>query len=260
LALPLLEKTLALAINKLGSDHDITLLTVLGLSIAHRKLAKTDEALRLGKQAYTALKAKRGMEYPYTLESVQNLAEVYRAAGKFDQAQALYQELFRDHPNALGVMADLGATLLTRHEYTEAEVLLRECLAASESHHPDAWKTFSRRSMLGAALAGQAHGLKAVDSTTAQDKLTEAEPLLLSGFEGLASRADTIPSYAKPRVTEALQRLVELYEIWDKPDEAAKWQKVLDANAALTAESGSNSPKPIYRDQMVVDLKQKTGR
>jgi hypothetical protein len=30
-------------------------------------------------------------------------------------------------------------------------------------------------------------------------------------------------------VTEALERLVHLYDAWDKPAEAAKWRKELDA-------------------------------
>ena len=32
----------------------------------------------------------------------------------------------------------------------------------------------------------------------------------------------------KIRLTEALERLVQLYDAWDKPDDAAKWRKKLE--------------------------------
>ena len=33
----------------------------------------------------------------------------------------------------------------------------------------------------------------------------------------------------RQHLTEALERLVQLYDAWDKPDEAAKWRKELEA-------------------------------
>jgi len=42
----------------------------------------------------------------------------------------------------------------------------------------------------------------------------------------------TIPPQAKVRLTEALERLVQLYEATDKPDEAARWRKKLEASKA----------------------------
>jgi hypothetical protein len=68
--------------------------------------------------------------------------------------------------------------------------------------------------MLGEALLGQ-------------KKYAEAEPLLLSGYDGLKQREKTIPPQAKVRLIEALQRLVKLYEAPDKPDEATKWREEL---------------------------------
>jgi hypothetical protein len=70
--------------------------------------------------------------------------------------------------------------------------------------------------MLGNALLGQ-------------KKYAEAEPLLIAGYEGMKQREATIPPEGKPRVTEALERVVQLYEATNKPDEAAKWRKKLEA-------------------------------
>ena len=41
--------------------------------------------------------------------------------------------------------------------------------------------------------------------------------------------AAKIPPQGKVRVTEAIQRLIDLYTAWDKPDQAAEWRKKLDA-------------------------------
>jgi hypothetical protein len=81
--------------------------------------------------------------------------------------------------------------------------------------------------MLGGALLGQAIGFQSSDPAAAAAKLAEAEPLLVRGYEGMKVREATIPAVGKPRLPEALKRLVELYTLLEKPDEAARWQKEL---------------------------------
>ena len=44
----------------------------------------------------------------------------------------------------------------------------------------------------------------------------------------MKQREAKIPANSKIRLTEALERLVQLYHAWGKADEAAKWQKELD--------------------------------
>ena len=84
---------------------------------------------------------------------------------------------------------------------------------------PDNWATFETESMLGEALLD----LK---------KYTEAEPRLLSGYEGMKQREETMPPQDKPRLTRAVERLVKLYEAWDKRDQATKWRDLLTSSAA----------------------------
>ena len=100
-----------------------------------------------------------------------------------------------------------------------AEGFLRESLAIREQKEPDAWTTFNTQSMLGGALLGQ-------------KKYADAEPLLLKGYEGMKAREKTIPPQGKVRLSEALERLVQLYEAMGKKDEAAKWRKELEATKA----------------------------
>jgi len=79
----------------------------------------------------------------------------------------------------------------------------------------DDWRLFNTKSMLGGALAGQ-------------KKFQEAEPLLVEGYSGMTEREAKIPPAAKSRLSEAIRRLVDLYTAWDRPEEAAKWQALLE--------------------------------
>jgi hypothetical protein len=52
----------------------------------------------------------------------------------------------------------------------------------------------------------------------------DAEPLLLKGLEGMKVRAAKIPPPGKPRIPEALDRLIEFYTATNQPDGANKWR------------------------------------
>jgi len=113
-------------------------------------------------------------------------------------------------------LAAFGKSLLTAEQFIEAESILKECLAIREQSLLDDWHTFNAKSMLGGALAGQ-------------KKYADAESLLLTGYEGLEQREAKIPTSLRTvRLTEALQRLIDLYTAWEKPDEADEWRKVLE--------------------------------
>lgn len=89
-----------------------------------------------------------------------------------------------------------------------------ECLALSEKQFPDEqfpdeWPKFDAQSVLGGIpVARQADA--------------GAEPLLLSGFQGLLLRADRIPAQNKPRLKQAGERLIQFHECCGKPDQATE--------------------------------------
>ncbi len=131
---------------------------------------------------------------------------------------------YRDH----GALAELTRNWLREGKFAEAEKSARECLALRESTIPDDWRTFNTRSMLGGALLGQ-------------KKYADAEPLLLSGYEGMKQREVNIPSDGKLRLKESLQRLVQLHEETNRPDAAAEWKSTL-AEAQAFIEGQPNTP------------------
>ena len=111
-------------------------------------------------------------------------------------------------------LADLADILVQSEDYAAAEPAARECLEIREKQIPDDWRTFNARSLLGAALLGQ-------------KKYADAEPFLLSGYEGLKQREATISAAGKVHLKEAVQRLVKLYEATDQADKAAQWKEKL---------------------------------
>jgi hypothetical protein len=178
-------------------------------------------------------------DHPNTLLCMNTLGSLYANTGKLDLAEPLFRQVLDVRRRTLdpqdlrlaAALWQLGRNRLGQKMYADAEPLLRECLAIHEKSRPDAWETFSTKLSLGAALGGLA-------------KHAEAEPLLVSGYEGLKERWATIPEPQRnKRLTEAIHRLVDLYTAWKKPDEAAGWQKVLDQQQANAGPSGGQTQK-----------------
>ena len=108
-------------------------------------------------------------------------------------------------------MTESGRSRLGAGHGPEAEALLREALAIREVEMPQHWRTADVRSLLGGALLGQ-------------KKTAEAAPLLRSGYEGMARSAAAIPLVDRPRLAEALDRLIAAGEAAGTKAEVAAWK------------------------------------
>ena len=155
-------------------------------------------------------------------DSLHDLGMLLHARGALPEAGASLREALAmrkelvgsEHPDVARDLRDLAVVLLEQGKPAEAEALARECLAILEKKLPDDWQTFDARSALGGSLL-------------AQKRYAEAEPLLLSGYEGLKQRREKIPAEHKPRLKQAVERLVQLYEGTGRPEQAAEWKKKL---------------------------------
>jgi serine/threonine protein kinase/lipopolysaccharide biosynthesis regulator YciM len=221
-AIQLFDKAIEQMKGKHEPDRPLTLTFKNNLAQAYRAAGRTEEALRLHEETLKQRVAILGADHPETLLSRNNLAAVYDQVGQYTKAEPLYRASLEqtrlrfgaEHPATAAQMATLGTNLLHQHRYADAEPLLRDCLKIREAKQPDAWTTFNTQSILGGALLGE-------------KKYAESEPLLLSGYQGMKQREQTIPRPAKPRLSEALDRLVQLYEVTEKKDDADKWRKEL---------------------------------
>ncbi len=219
LALPVYEQRLPLIRAKLGLDHQETLSTMQNLATCYMSAGKLDLALPLYEQALPLVRAKFGPGHPNTLTTLNNLAQCYQKLGKHDLLRSTLREGISSSrrvypgdslPLAQG-LAVAGLLLLQSRDFDEAEPLLRECLAIREKSQPDHWATFNTQSMLGGALLGQ-------------KKVDEAESLLRKGYEGMKQREQTIPPQGQVRLSDALDRLIELYTATKRPEEVKKYQ------------------------------------
>ncbi len=271
-AIPLFERTLAAQKARLGVDHPYTLLTQNNLAPAYQAVGQIDRAIALLQETLAGRTAKLGADHPSTFSTQNNLASAYQAAGQVDRAITVFQRTLAgrtarlgvDHPSTLTTrhdlacayqgrgdsagaeamlrdvlaarqkklggqhpevgrtLAALGQSLLKQGRWSQSEATLREGLAILEAKRPDAWLRSDTQVWLGASLL-------------AQKKYTEAEPMLLAGYEGLKAREARIPVPSRYRLAEAGERLVQLYEAWDQQEKAREWrQKMTPAAQAKT--------------------------
>jgi serine/threonine protein kinase len=221
-AIPVYEQTLALSKAKLGLDHLHTLQTMDNLATAYVDAGRSREGIALEEQALKQKTAKLGPDHPDSLTSMGNLAKAYQAAGRDSDAIALFEDTLkrqratigREHRDTLVTMENLSSAYLKQKKYGEAESLLRQILSIQEKKQPTSWRYFDTESRLGGSLLSQ-------------KKFADAEPLLVSGYNGLQERLRDIPVKRRMRVRQALERLVQLYDGWGKKDQATVWREKL---------------------------------
>ena len=218
-AVTLDEEALERLRAKVGPDHMHTLIALNNLANAYRGAGRPAEALPRLEEALARLRKTVGPNHPTTMLAMSNLALAYTDAGRVADAIPLHEEalelsvaqLRAEHPDTLFAMNCLARACLDVKP-AETESLSRRLMAIRDKTNPDDWSAFDVRSLLGASLLRQ-------------KKYAEAEPLLLEGYAGLEARATKIPIPSRKRVTEALDRIVELYDAWGKKGKALEWRK-----------------------------------
>jgi serine/threonine protein kinase len=229
-AIPLLERTLQQKEATLGVDHPETLASRHNLANGYRSAGRIADAIQRHEQNLKLCEAKLGADHPHTLVSRDQLAAAYDQAGEFTKAEPIYRQLVEQtskhfgptNPATAARRAVLGSNQLHQHKYVEAEANLRDALKVRRAKQPDVWTTFNTQSLLGEALLGQ-------------KRFTEAEPLLLSGYQGMKRCENSIPPRSKVCLSEALERLIQLYEAIGKKKEADKWRKEIEEAKNSTA-------------------------
>jgi len=216
------ERAVFVRRSSLGLDHPDTLTSRNDLATAYWAAGRTSDAIPLFEQTLMSREAKLGPDHPDTLLSRNNLARTYQQAGDEARAEPLFRrtlelqekKLGGEDPQVAHTLANLGRCLLHQRRHAEAEPLLRRCLAIREERLADDWTRFNAMSLLGASLTGQ-------------KRYTEAEPFSVRGYEGMKTREAKIPPLGKAHLTEAAERIVALYDAWEKPGEAASWRAKL---------------------------------
>ncbi|MGI8786569.1 MAG: protein kinase domain-containing protein [Pyrinomonadaceae bacterium] len=131
------------------------------------------------------------------------------AIAKADETLKIYEEGFGKHYDHYPtVLIFKGLSLAKSGQSTEGERLLREAVRLRRKSLP--------KEHFWVAIAESALG----EDLTLQKRFGEAEPLLLKSYESLkASQGERNPSTLLAR-----NRLVKLYEEWNKPEQAEQFR------------------------------------
>ena len=153
-----------------------------------------------------------------------NLAAVTRQQKKYAESAKYYRDAleigrkhFGEHHAHVRIsLAGLGMMLKKSGDAEAAEPILREVLAMREQAEPrNEWLIALARSTLGECLI-------------ALERFDEAEPLVVETYpaiEAHVNRKDHLLAYQ----IEALQRIINLYEAWNKPLKTDEWREKLEA-------------------------------
>jgi len=221
-----------------------------GLGVAYMGQGKNEEAEALFEKMLDIdqreLQGEYGRSAPWFRN---NLANVYRSRGRYDEAEQILKEMMTTNEGA-GPKESLAYLYATQGRYEEAEELFAEALEAfrlrlgnehprtlasmqyfaqfhmKQGHHDEAGDLLRealpiarerlRRGNLRTPTIAHTLGVLYIQ----QARYEDAEPLLLEAFQGRETKLG--PEHR--HTIESLNELVTLYESWNKPDEAAKWR------------------------------------
>ena len=243
-----LEKAEALALrvlelrrSTLGEEHPMTVGSICILANIYVRQQQFDKAGPLTEQALTLCRRLPLEKSVFLAGHLSNLGWAYLEQGKVAEAGTLCElavQAARRKPDGnplanASTIIQLGAVRLAQEKYSEAEMLLREGSPFAEKYWADVAYRPYVMSLLGASLSGQ-------------KKYADAEPFLLQGYEGLQQRQASMPPYfnAPRRITESLERLVQLYDAWGKPAQAAEWKQKLAAFQQAAKATEQKAPQP----------------
>jgi tetratricopeptide (TPR) repeat protein len=266
----------------MNEEHPFRLFMLQGLGALYRDLGRFEEAEKLYRQAWAVRRRVLGDTNRNTLTSVSSLGDLYCTEGKWAEGEKMLLEAVNTERRVLsdedrftqGTMASLSLCYLRQHQFQEAEPwaarvaelrrrqlgvshpltrdvlmvladiqlrrgrieeadsLLQEACPLSTAASPTDWREFYCRSLRGASLV-------------AARSFERAEPLLVSGYQGLSDNRSRMPAGRMMHTADAAADLVRLYENWGKPDLAARWRQI-DRTGSLppTGSRGAVSIKP----------------
>ena len=160
-----------------------------------------------------------GGRHIYTAYAKEWLGIILEARGEFAEAERLLRDavnlkteaLYPRAPEVGRTLVNLGRVVSKRGRLAEAEQTLSEALAILEVRSPAVWMRHEALSARGGMMVERG-------------QFVEAEPLLLNAARELERDAMTLPG----RTREAVNRIIRLYEAWDKPEQAAAWRTKLE--------------------------------
>lgn len=231
-ALALLDEILPRLEKVHGRDH----LTVLKAQVERARclvsLKQAESADELFRNTVAQLEKSPGPHHLDTLEARNSWLIGMRDCGQYERVIEMADDLAAQWRaagmpiRAADVLFQKGSNLIRVGRPAAGEPALRETLAIYLKETPQAWNTANCKYHLGAGLASQ-------------QKFAEAEQLLVAAFEEMTERIALTPTWGGGHRRLVAARLVKFYAEQNKSDEAARWQRQLDALAGPAPPSGT---------------------
>jgi len=183
------------------------------ISLEHQN--QFEEALEMHERALAAFRRQHGDAHPTVANAIARMAFTYQRAGHTDRADSLHQEALTmrrellppTHPHLASSLVRYGWLLVQRGQVDEARAKAEEGLSILTSLLPaDHWQIAAARSVL--ALCDLAEG-----------DLEAAEPPLRTQFAAAREQFGA----QDWRTRAAARALVQLYQTWNRPDDAARY-------------------------------------
>ncbi|MGH9841172.1 MAG: tetratricopeptide repeat protein [Blastocatellia bacterium] len=212
----LFREALAAQRKLLGAEHPDVVASLANLASLLQDKHEYDEAEQLYRQALELRRKLFGENHPYQTITMNNLASLLKDKGDLVGAEALYRQTLalrrkhfgETHTETATTIGNLGGVYFDQGQYNEALRLHQQALDIYlKLLPPDHWMINRARSNIGGCL-------------TKLKRYSEAEEQLLAAYAGLKSARGE--QHAQTRT--AVSRLIELYEAWGKPDQAAPYR------------------------------------
>ncbi|MFH1746613.1 MAG: tetratricopeptide repeat protein [Planctomycetota bacterium] len=251
------RQSLALAREVYGEDHHATIQTLINLASLLFDRDQLAEAEELARQALAKAERILGSEHPDTLKAISHLGLILRNAGEFEEActyleraAEISEKLHGPHDSrTLNCLSSLAGLYYERRELEKSEKIMRRVVAGLEAAQGESsFSVLAARTNLGSLLIERENFAEAEEILQKTIRLTDqvappghwfrwsvrmtygqcllkmeryeqAEKLLLECYDNLNKSLG--PEHQRTRT--AAGHLVNLYEAWGRPEEAARY-------------------------------------
>ncbi|MHC4945673.1 MAG: tetratricopeptide repeat protein [Planctomycetota bacterium] len=218
----LFRKNLEISGSLYGEDHiatiatRATIATKIDLAIILLKKNHISEAKALIERVMEICNRTLDEEAENTLYSKSVFAEVLQAEGELTEAEALHASIFEttrrvlgnEHPDTAYYMRKLGLVLMDQEKLSDAETLLSDTVRLADEVLPvESLDRISYHKDYGRCLL-------------AMKRYDEAEAQLRSALEDYRKELGDKHTFTQ----ETLELLIDLYDAWGKPDQAAEYR------------------------------------
>ena len=243
-----LEAAIPVLRKELGPAHDLIAPHVINLTVAYTNLGKHREAAKLLEETIGAIPEEDRKSYVNLDFMLTSLAGCYMSLEDFPGAirtlnatERLNRSRYPANSLRLASLLVMDGNLrLEIEEYVGAERVFRDAYEIRKAMEPEAYRVPSSRMLLGCALAGQ-------------KRFSEAEPLLLSGYNEIRGRwAEIVGEVGQIRIMglripleTAGRRLALMYQAMGEFDKAIMVCR--EANA-FGEKQNHTSPETLFSD------------